>query len=73
LSLEKLHTEELHNLFSLPNIIRVPKTRIIGLEGHVAYTRKARNAYTLLIGKPEGRRDLLDVDGIIICRWGLRI
>jgi hypothetical protein len=32
----KLHNEELHNLYSLPNIIRMIKSRRVGLVGHVA-------------------------------------
>jgi hypothetical protein len=34
--LRKLHNEELNDLYSLPNIIRVIKSRRMRLEGHVA-------------------------------------
>jgi hypothetical protein len=37
---KRLHNEELYDLYSSPNIIRVIKRRIIGLEGHVARMRR---------------------------------
>jgi hypothetical protein len=48
--------EELHNLYSSPNIIRMIKLRIIRLAGHVARLGEKRNAYRILVGKPEGNR-----------------
>jgi hypothetical protein len=53
----KLHNEELHDLYSSPSIIRTMKTRRMRWAGHVARMEK-RNAYRLLVGKPEGRRPL---------------
>jgi hypothetical protein len=50
-----LHNEELHNLHSLPNIIRLSKSRRMRLPGHVAYMWKKRNVYRILVGKPEGK------------------
>jgi hypothetical protein len=53
----KLHNEELHNLYSSPDIIRVIKSRRMRWVGHVARMEK-RNAYKILVGKPEGKRPL---------------
>jgi hypothetical protein len=44
----KLHNEELHNLYSLPSIIRIIKSRI-RWAGHVARMGKKRNVYRLLL------------------------
>jgi hypothetical protein len=55
--LRKLHNEELHNLYSLPSIIRIIKSRRMRWAGHVAQMGK-RNVYRLLVGKPEGKRPL---------------
>jgi hypothetical protein len=52
----KLHNEELHNLNSSPNIIRMIKSRRMRWAGHVARMGKTRNAYRILVGKPEGKR-----------------
>jgi hypothetical protein len=49
----KLHNEELHNLYSSPNIIRVIKSRWMRCPGHVALVEEKRNAYRILVGKPE--------------------
>jgi hypothetical protein len=54
----KLHTEELHDLYFSPNIIRIIKARRMRWEGHVARMGKKRNAYRLLVGKPEGGRPI---------------
>jgi hypothetical protein len=54
----KLHNEELHNLYSSPSIITMIKSRRIRWAGHVARMREKRNAYRILVGKPEGRRPL---------------
>jgi hypothetical protein len=61
----KLHNEELHNLYSSPNIIRMIKSRGIRWAGHVARMGETRNAYRVLVGKPEGTRQL----GRPRCRW----
>jgi hypothetical protein len=52
----KLH-EELHNLHSFPSIIRMIKSRMI-LAGYVARMSEKRNAYRILVGKPEGKGTL---------------
>jgi hypothetical protein len=49
--LRKLHNEELHNLYSLPNIIRTIKSRSMRLAGHVVRILETRNAYRVLMGK----------------------
>jgi hypothetical protein len=51
----KLHNEELHNLYSSPNIIRMMKSRRMRWAVHVARTREKWNAYRILLGKPEGK------------------
>jgi hypothetical protein len=52
----KLHNEELRNLYSSPNIIRMIKSRRMRLVGHVARVGEKRNAYRILVGKPGGKR-----------------
>jgi hypothetical protein len=52
-----LHNE-LHNLYAKPNIIRVIKRRRMGWVGHVTHMGEMRNAYKILVGKPEGKRPL---------------
>ena len=54
----KLHNEELHDLYSSPNIIRVIKSRIIRWVGHVARMGEWRGVYRILVGKHEGKRPL---------------
>jgi PAS domain-containing protein len=61
----KLHNEELRDLYSLPSIIRMIKSRRMRWAGHVSRMRVKRNAYRLLMGKPEGNRPL----GRPRCRW----
>jgi hypothetical protein len=55
-NLRKLHNEELHNLYSSPSIIRIIKPRRMRLTGHLARMGEKRNAYKILMGKPEGKR-----------------
>jgi hypothetical protein len=52
----KLHTEKLRDLYSSPGIIRIIKSRRMRWAGHVARMGEKRNAYRLLVGKPEGKR-----------------
>jgi hypothetical protein len=54
----KLHNEELHNLYSSPNIIKTIKSLRMRWARHVASIGEKRNAYRILVGKPEGRRPL---------------
>jgi hypothetical protein len=51
----KLYKEALHDLCFSPSIIRVMKSRRMRWAGHVARMGEKRNAYWLLVGKPEGR------------------
>jgi hypothetical protein len=51
----RLHSEELHNLYASPNI-RVIKFKRMRWAGHVACIRALRNAYKILVRKPEGKR-----------------
>jgi hypothetical protein len=54
----KLHNEELRDLYSSPRIIRIIKSRRMRWAGHVARMGEKRNAYRLLVGKPEEKRPL---------------
>jgi hypothetical protein len=54
----RLHNEELNDLYSSPNIIRVIKSRIMRSAGHVARMGEQRGAYSILVGRPEGTRPL---------------
>jgi hypothetical protein len=56
--LRKMHNEELNNLYSLPNIIRMSKSRRTSWAGHVAHMGEKRNAYRILAGKPDRKRPL---------------
>jgi len=54
----KLHNEELNDLYSSPNIVRVIKSRRMRWAGHVARMDEERAVYRVLLGKPEGKRPL---------------
>jgi hypothetical protein len=54
----KLHSGELYNLYSSPDIIRQIKSRRMRWEEHVACMGEGRNVYRVLVGKPEGKRPL---------------
>jgi hypothetical protein len=47
--MEKLHNEELHNLYSFPNIIKQIKSRLIRWAGHVARMGEERKMYKVLV------------------------
>jgi hypothetical protein len=49
----KLHNEERNDLYSLPNIVRVVKSRRMRWAGHVARMREERGVHRVLVGKPE--------------------
>jgi hypothetical protein len=55
---KKLHNEKLRDFYSSPSIIRVVKSRRIRWAGHVSGMGEKRNAYRLLVRKPEGERSL---------------
>jgi hypothetical protein len=52
----KLHNEELRDLYSSPSIIIIIKSRRMIWAGYVARMGEKRNAYRLLVGKPEGKQ-----------------
>jgi hypothetical protein len=54
----KLHNEELRDLYSSPSIIIIIKSRRMRWAGHVARMGEKRNAYKLVVAKPEGKRPL---------------
>jgi hypothetical protein len=54
----KLHNKKLHNLYSLPNKIRIMKSWRIRWAGNVVHMEQKRNAYKVLVGKPERNRPL---------------
>ena len=54
----KVHNEELNDLYSLPNIVRVVKSRRMRWAGHVARMGEDRVVHRVLVGKPEGKRPL---------------
>jgi len=55
----KIHDEELHDIYSSPNTIRVMKSRRMRWAGHVELMGNRRRAYRGLVGKPEGKRPLV--------------
>jgi hypothetical protein len=57
-SWRKLHNDELHSLYSSPNIVRVIKSRRMKWAGHVARMGEGRGVYRDLVGRPEGKRPL---------------
>jgi hypothetical protein len=57
-SWRKLHNDELHGLYSSPNIVRVIKAETMRWAGHVARMREGRGVHRILIGKPEGKEPL---------------
>jgi hypothetical protein len=57
-SWRKLHNDELHSLYSSPNIVRVIKSRSLRLAGHVARMGEGRDVYRVLVGRLEGKRPL---------------
>jgi hypothetical protein len=58
-SWRKMHNDELHNLFSSPNIIRVIKSRRMRWMRHVAHMGGGgRGVYRVLVGRSKGKRPL---------------
>jgi hypothetical protein len=66
----KLHSEELHNLYSPANTVRQIESRTMRWAGYVARVGEER-VYKALVGKPEGKRPL----GRPMHRWedGIRM
>jgi hypothetical protein len=65
----KLHTEELHDLYSSSNIVRVMKSRRMRWAEFVARIVEESGVYRVLVGKPEGKRPL----GRPRHRWDINI
>jgi len=63
--LRRLHNEELNDLYSSPNMVRVIKSRRMRRAGHVACMGEKMGVYRFLVGKPEGKRPL----GRLWHRW----
>jgi len=61
----KLHNEELYDLYSSSDIIRLINSRRMGWAGHVACMEDRRGPYRILVGIPEGKTPL----GRPMCRW----
>jgi len=61
----RLHNEELNDLYSSPNTVRVMKSRRMRWAGHVAHMGEERGVHRVLVGKLEGKRPL----GRPRCRW----
>jgi hypothetical protein len=62
----KLHIEELNDLNSVPNIVRVIKSRRMRWAGHVARVGESRGVYRVLVG------NLREREGGIILKWVFR-
>jgi hypothetical protein len=56
--LKHQYNDELHSLYSSPNIVRVIKSRRMRWVGHVASMGEGRGVYRVLVGSPEGKRPL---------------
>jgi hypothetical protein len=72
-SWRKLHNDELHSLYSSPNIVRAIKSRRMRWVGHVACMRKGKGVYRVLVVRPKVRdhwEDLV-IGGRITLRWTL--
>jgi hypothetical protein len=71
----KLHSGELHILYSSPDIIRQIKSRKMRWAGHVARMGEGRSVYRVLVRSPKERDHLKDqgVDGRMGSKWTLGI
>jgi hypothetical protein len=54
----KFHNEELNNLYSSSNIIRMIRSRSTRWVGYVTHMEDKRNGHRILVGTPEGKRPL---------------
>jgi hypothetical protein len=53
-----LHDDELHSLYSSPNIVGMIKSRRMRWAGYLACMGEGRGVYRVLVGRPEGKRPL---------------
>jgi hypothetical protein len=72
-SWRKLHNDELHSLYSSPNIVRVIKSRRMGCAGHVACMGRGEMFTGFWLGGPKGRDHWEDLGagGRIELIWAL--
>jgi hypothetical protein len=72
-SWRKLHNDELHSLYSTPNIVRIIKSRRMRWAGHVARMGKWRGVYRFWLGSPKVRDhwEDLGIGGRITLSWTL--
>jgi hypothetical protein len=72
-SWRKLHNDELHNLYSSPNIVRVIKSRRLRWARHVARMGRGEVLTGFWLGGPKARDHCEDlgVSGRITLRWTL--
>jgi hypothetical protein len=70
-----MHTEELHNLYSLSNIIRIIKSRGVKLAGHVACMGTKKQCIPAFGGKARRKQTTRKTNhsGRIILKWILEI
>jgi hypothetical protein len=64
--MEKLHNEELHNLYSSPYVIRQIQSMRVRWARHVARMGEERKLCKVLVGKPDRENSLRRPR----CRWG---
>jgi len=67
----KLHNEALHNLYSLPDIVRVIKSRRLLLAKHVVRVKSRRNEYRIFAGKLGRSRHIWEDSIGTIMKWGV--
>jgi hypothetical protein len=53
-----LHNDKIYSLYSLPDIVRVIKSRRMRWMGHVAFMGEGRGVYRALVRRPKGKRPL---------------
>jgi hypothetical protein len=72
-SWRKLRNDELHSLYSSPNIVWVIKSRRMRWAGHMARMGEGRGVYRVLVGRPEGKNhwEDLGIGGKILLRCTL--
>jgi hypothetical protein len=54
----EVHNDELHSLYSSPNIVRVIKSRMIRWAGHLTRMGEGTGGYRVLVGRPVCKRPL---------------